>query len=86
MAKCKKKGFDNVELANKKISEIYKETKKSLLMRAYKCKECSKFHLTKMTKHKHKFFTDKTYRKDIQLKSFLKTETEYWNRKFNISD
>lgn len=52
---CKKKAFDSKFDAIKRIQEIQKEesSKNKKPVRAYKCKDCGKFHLTSMAKSKY---------------------------------
>ena len=88
--KCKKKGFNTPNEAQKRVNQINKENKKNKnnigTFRFYKCDTCNMYHLTKMEKKTHKFITDPKYRKELKLKSFLKRETEYWKSKFGIDD
>ena len=81
---CNKVAFETQLLANKRANEINKENK-SNDMRGYKCDKCKYFHLTSMSKHKHKWITSVQYRNKVREDRFLKDESEYWERHFNVN-
>lgn len=61
----RKKGYTEQE-ASKKAKEIG--------INHYKCPVCGMHHLTKMTKHQHKYVTDSSYRTDVKRKHFVERE------------
>lgn len=85
--KCKKKTFLTAKEADIRAGQINHENSKkdgfSLRLRPYKCNECGNYHLTKMSKHKHKMVTDPNYKTRVNEIKFIETETEYWNQKFS---
>lgn len=84
--KCQEKTrFETNEECQKRCNEINSEYDKPLL-RVYKCPECKGYHLTSLTKHQHKFYTDKRYRIETKERAFIKRESEYWKKKFGITD
>ena len=89
MEQCTKKAFINREEAQKRLHEIQIEASKTKCkdfpIRAYLCDQCNLFHLTKVSKKKNKFKTDKNLRTKAREFAFLKRETEFWEKKFKIT-
>lgn len=91
---CTKKAFETQKEAQKRVNEINKENGtnkefkdgKILTLRYYVCKDCGKYHLSSMSKHNHKYFTNKDFRKSINRKSFLNRETDFWKQRLGIQD
>jgi uncharacterized GH25 family protein len=91
---CKKKDYLTLELAKEAAKKINKEGAEKngikVQMRAYKCKSCAFYHITSMKKgefsHIKKFKEDLKYRNKVREDSFIKRESDYWNRKFGIED
>lgn len=83
---CKKVSFEDSRSAEVRSNEIYKETKKKIKLRSYKCDVCGKFHLTKMSKQQHKFATDKEYRFKALSEARRNREIEYWMKKLGVSN
>jgi hypothetical protein len=94
MDKCKKITFETLSLAKARAKEINLENSKKkkrkkqrrIELRAYKCKDCGKFHLSSMPKHRYMWNNDANYRSDVREKVFIKKESEYWEEKFNNKD
>lgn len=86
---CDKKTFETLKKAVKRANQINHENNQNknnnLKLRAYKCNDCNKFHLSSLSEHQHKYFTDKNYKTKVREKSFLKLETEYWQKKLKIN-
>jgi len=91
---CNKKAFDTQKEVAKRANEINESNAKNsafkkgkiLTLRYYQCDSCGKYHLTSMDKHAHKYATNKKYQKEVNKKSFLNKETDYWKRKLGIND
>lgn len=87
MKPCTKKRFKTEIEANIRLQEILStgEAKNGVVLkRSYKCRKCGRFHLTSMTKKKYQNTKDSQSRNKIREEMFIATETEYFNKKFNI--
>ncbi len=80
---CDKKSFPTMFDAHTRAQEINKKERGNL-MRPYKCDKCDNFHLTSMTKHKHRVLNDIDYRNNHRQNVFLKNEVSYWEEKLNV--
>lgn len=85
--KCSKVAFTTMQQANDRAVMINLKNRKSLdryRFRAYKCERCGYYHLTKMSKKKHKMIVDKEFRikveNDEREKKFIKEESEHWEK------
>jgi hypothetical protein len=86
---CKKKVFYSAEEANIRAGEINSENAKrkgKTDFRPYKCEYCDKWHLTSMRKHQYKYVEYVEYRNEINTKSFINRESEYWNQYYGVKN
>lgn len=86
MSDCKKVSFDNWWDAIARLNEIKKNSdREEMPQRAYKCEKCSKWHLTKISQQEKQV---KDLKQNERVKKreeiFIKKETAYWEKKFNI--
>ena len=89
MEQCTKKTFDTMEEANQRAQQLTAQNRKgsdSTKLRPYQCVECGLFHLTSMSKKKHKFLTDSSYRHSVKEQQFIEREAAHWNAKFGIEE
>ena len=85
---CEKKTFNSALEASVRAGEINSENakakKKKRILRSYKCKECSGWHLTSMGKHLYRYHNSPVYRDNFNTDAFIKKEAEHWNSYFGI--
>lgn len=88
MKLCGKKVFNTNELAQGRANEINKINKVNRVgtfLRVYKCPDCGRFHLTSMSKKHYGNTKDADSRTKAREIKFIKTETTFWERVFNIN-
>ena len=77
---CKKTAFDTIESARLRIAEIKNapDVRETQPKRCYLCEKCGKYHLTSISKAKHKKIQKLPMLKHF---SFLAKEAKFWTRK-----
>ena len=87
MEPCLKKSFDTSDEAKSRLKEIKKsaDKRKKTPDRVYKCKICSKFHLTAMSKKKFEATKNVEARNQHRQQKFIERETEFWEKRFKIN-
>ena len=79
---CKKKSFDNWWDAQTRINEINPDKENDKPQRYYKCLDCNKWHLTKISTDSNNQRNQKIAKKvKNREKHFIRKETEFWIKK-----
>jgi len=80
---CKKKSFNTIADANRRIKEIlseYNEERSKVPIRSYECPYCKKIHITSMTQSEQQKVLN---RYENYHTKFIIKEGRYWNKKLD---